>query len=113
MSGRIGTATVDQGGLQACLSEAQPVAYLQAKATAIVEEARQLGPRNPRHRTHEIDKLAVGETHDTDHGVVVDIDWPSSVWHLEEFGSVNNPPYAPVRRAAQNNGLHVVDQGPT
>ena len=32
-----------------------------------------------------------------------------TVYHLAEFGSVNNPPYAPLRRAAVQHGL---DLGP-
>ena len=31
--------------------------------------------------------------------------------HMVEFGSVNNPPYAPLRRAAEQVGAKVVDTG--
>lgn len=30
-------------------------------------------------------------------------------WHLVEFGSVNNPPYAPVRRGIRAAGLTFID----
>lgn len=30
-------------------------------------------------------------------------------WHLIEFGSANNPPYAPVRRAVRALGLRFAD----
>lgn len=30
--------------------------------------------------------------------------------HLIEWGSVNNPPYAPLRRAVQATGAHYVDE---
>lgn len=35
----------------------------------------------------------------------------SPVWHLVEFGSVNNPPYRPFRRAAEALGLRWEDDG--
>lgn len=31
-------------------------------------------------------------------------------WHLVEFGSVNNPPYAPLRRGVIAAGLRFVDE---
>lgn len=31
-------------------------------------------------------------------------------WHLVEFGSVNNPPYAPLRRGVTAAGLRFVDE---
>lgn len=32
-------------------------------------------------------------------------------WHLVEYGSVNNPPYAPVRRGVLLAGMRFVDDG--
>jgi hypothetical protein len=32
-------------------------------------------------------------------------------WHLVEYGSVNNPPYAPARRGVVMAGLRFVDDG--
>lgn len=37
-------------------------------------------------------------------------DW---AWHLVEWGSVNNPPYAPVRRGVIMSGLRFADEGPS
>ncbi len=34
-------------------------------------------------------------------------------WHLVEFGSINNPPYAPLRRGVVAAGLRFVDAGRT
>lgn len=34
-------------------------------------------------------------------------------WHLVEFGSINNPPYAPLRRGVVAAGLRFVDTGRT
>lgn len=31
--------------------------------------------------------------------------------HLQEFGSKNNPPYAPLRRGARAAGLHLKENG--
>lgn len=36
----------------------------------------------------------------------------SHVWHLIEYGSVNNPAYAPIRRAADAVGLEFESGGP-
>lgn len=32
-------------------------------------------------------------------------------FHLTEFGSVNNPPYAPLRRAIRAEGLRIIEPG--
>jgi hypothetical protein len=33
------------------------------------------------------------------------IAYDSAIWHIIEFGSRNNPPYAPLRRAAEALGI--------
>lgn len=35
----------------------------------------------------------------------------SSIWHLIEYGSVHNSPYAPLRRGVQACGAKFVDPG--
>lgn len=89
------------------LNDTPAVEVLRNLADKAVADARSTGPRARHGGPHTIDLITVGETHITPAGAVVDIDWPSSVWHLIEFGSVNNPPYRPVTRAAQNLGLSV------
>lgn len=55
----------------------------------------------------EAKRLAPGEQ---DRYVVAGEDWFGSnytFWHLVEFGSVNNPAYASLRRATGNIGLRL------
>lgn len=33
------------------------------------------------------------------------IETSDAIWHIIEYGSVNNPPYAPIRRGVEANGL--------
>lgn len=100
---------LDPEGLGEVLAQAELV--LRPIGNAIVEEAKRM-PRNPRHRSHEVDLIAVGEFRVTDTGAELDINWDSSFWHLVEYGSVNSPPYRPLTRAAQNAGLTIDDRGP-
>ncbi len=61
----------------------------------------------------------IGETGDTIEKYYVRV-YPTMVrignrdfaFHLTEFGSKNNPPYAPMRRALQALGIRLVDRGP-
>lgn len=50
---------------------------------------------------HEAQKLAPGSTgkYISAKGDSVYFQHPTGVWHIIEFGSVNNPAYAPMRRA--------------
>lgn len=100
---------LDYAAIGRVLGAAEAVAVLETKAAAVVSEAISTGPRSGRNEVHEVDLIAVGETHLAADGAVVDIDWPSHVWHLLEFGSQNNPAYRPITRAAENNGLTVID----
>lgn len=102
---------IDPRGLGRILNERDARTELAKVAVNIVQEAKALGPRNPRHTTHEIDRIGIGESRITEDGAEIDVDWLSSVWHLLEFGSVNNLPYRPLTRAAQNQGLRVIDRG--
>jgi hypothetical protein len=60
------------------------------------------GPWMPR-KDHDV--IEVGEDED---GVYVANTAHSG--HLEEYGSQNNPPYAPLRQGAQSAGLRVDDE---
>lgn len=52
------------------------------------------------------DRLSVQEDGDK---VAMVSNW--SLWAIVEFGSVNNPPYAPIRLGVEAAGLHFVDDG--
>jgi hypothetical protein len=100
--------TPNPEGIGAFLAGVEPA--LKELATGIVAEARQ-GPRNPRHRDHAVDYIAVGAFRVTAQGAEQDIDWPRYDAHLIEFGSAHNPPYRPLTRAVQNAGLELKDRG--
>ncbi len=106
---RPGEFELDMAGIARVLNDTQAVDALERRTARVVAEARATGPRGEHAGVHEIDTIAVGETHHTDDGAVVDIDWPSHVWHIITFGSIHNPPYHPIERSAQNNGLKVID----
>lgn len=101
--------TLDIDAVGRVLSERPAIEALEDKAGKVVGEAKADGPRAQHKGGHQIDLLEVGDTHDSDFGAAVDIDWPTSFWHLVEFGSVNNAPGRPVSRAAENNGLKIID----
>jgi hypothetical protein len=56
----------------------------------------------------------IGETHDTIHRYVITktpttrrVGNVDPFFHLTEFGSVNNPPYAPLRKGVTSAGLRL------
>lgn len=102
---------LDREGIAAALSAAEPVAALRRRAQATVTEAKATGPRGAHLGRHEVDRIAVGDVTITPTGPQQAILWDSSFWHLIEFGSANNPPYRVLTRAAQNQGLRVIDEG--
>lgn len=100
---------LDPAGIVNVLNEAPAIAALRERAGQTVDDAKRTGPKNPAHRRHVVDQLAVGQSRTTNEGAVVEIEWPSPFWHFVEFGTVNFPPSRVVTRGAQNAGLRVVD----
>ena len=72
-------------------------AGLRAITTAATASVREAAPR----KTGQYRKQV------TARGTRVHVD--PSFWHLIEFGSINNPPYAPLRRGLAQAGLRFVD----
>lgn len=103
-----GDFTLDFAAIGRVLRQEPATTELRRRAEIVVADAR-AAPRSSRAGGHEVDKITVGATHTDESGAVIDIDWASSVWHLIEFGSQNNPPYRPITRAAQNAGLQIID----
>lgn len=56
----------------------------------------------------EKDKVVTSPARVVDDKAVGYIGSNSSIWHILEFGSVNNPPYRPLTRAVESVGLVVV-----
>lgn len=77
---------------------------LEASAQAVARLAAGLSPHGTGATARsfvvarEGDKVTVGNT--------------DPFFHLTEFGSVNNPPYAPLRRAVRATGLRLEETGP-
>ncbi len=80
-------------------------------AEAGAEHARADAPTGHRHRgLHYRDSIraVVGVDGRGPYGRVFSVDFAA---HLVEFGSVNNPVYAPLRRGVEATGLRVTDRG--
>lgn len=101
--------TLDMAGITKVLNEGKAVAAQRESATALVEHAHATGRRGAHSGAHIVDKIAVGDTRQTDKGAVTTILWPSPFWHFEEFGTANQSPDRTITRSAQHVGLRVVD----
>lgn len=73
---------------------------LEVHAAAVAEAARQNAPGD-QGRT-----VTIARDRET-----VSVGFASSIGHLIEWGSKNNPAYAPLRRAVRAAGLRLVEQG--
>ncbi len=49
---------------------------------------------------------AVRRSQSSDFTAAAKITTSDAIWHIIEYGSVNNPPYAPIRRGVIAAGLH-------
>jgi len=94
---------LNPGALVELLSEREAVAYWEDATQALADEARAGSPQRTgkfsRSFTTDVSVGAtgpVGTLGNTDPGAVP-----------IEFGSVNNPPFAPMRRAARSLGLRM------
>lgn len=95
--------TLDEAGLDRFLGDAPAIRVLTDRAEQVAREWQDNDPRS-RPGGHEPPDIRVGDvTHER--GVpevpVVTMD---SLWHVIEYGSINNPPYRPATRAALNAG---------
>jgi hypothetical protein len=73
-------------------------------ARQAAEHAQRLSPRGPGRGPHFADSLRVA-----DDGDDVRVESTDPFAHIIEFGSVNNPPYAPLRRGVRAAGLRLSD----
>lgn len=73
---------------------------LRQQANAAAGIVRSLTPHAPESYTVSAD------------GESVTLGTSDSVGHLVEWGSVNNPPYAPLRRGVRAAGLRLEETGP-
>ena len=83
------------------------VEALAAVAGQVKTEAEHMMPRgSDERRGHMADKFYIG----TEGQQVFVSNADRWFYHLAEFGSANNPPYAPLRRGARAAGCRLVEE---
>lgn len=92
------TFAINPAGLREVANGPAVTAAIQTVAKAIASRAEGTAPT----RQFRVDVLDV---HDTDDGVVITVGTRWSLGHLIEWGSINNQPYAPLRKAVSSLGL--------
>lgn len=100
--------SLDHRGLDRKLRDAGTRAMLEGAASIVVDAVEDRAPRVTGEFAGSIVKTGV-EPIGGDIGITVySTDWAA---HLVEFGSANNPAYAPFRRAASALGLKLRGEG--
>lgn len=100
-------AKMDPKALNSIMVSDEALQLVDAAAKAGAEQAR----ANMRVTTgSERDAVVQGGTREEDGEVVSYFGSRSPTWHMVEYGSANNPPYAPFRRAAEQIGLEFTEE---
>lgn len=100
--------TLNDEGLERLLSSSEAEQFLTSVAHEVEREWKRLDPRS-KPGGHEPPEIQVGPP-ERDRGVaVVPVFTTDGIWHIIEYGSINNPPYRPATKAAQNAGLELKD----
>jgi hypothetical protein len=99
-------AILNEAGIAELLHSPGVKAHLHETATKVVEEVVRIAPR---HTGHYDDSIQVGAMTETPDGPAIAVESTDFAAHLVEFGSMNNPPYAPLRRAPRNLGITIVE----
>lgn len=100
---------LDQRGILELLNDGPAVAYvteLAAQGAAAAEQAAPVGRYAPHYR----DTIGSTPGEATSDGAKATFYSSSSVWHIVEYGSVNNPPYRPLTRGALAIGVDFKEQ---
>lgn len=101
---------LDPRGILELLNDAPARAYvteLAAQGAAATEQAAPFGRSAPHYR----DTIGSTPGESTPDGARATFYSGSSVWHIVEYGSVNNPPYRPLTRGALAIGVDFKEQG--
>lgn len=93
----------DTAGLRELARSKGIEAGQQAVAQAVLDRGQQLAPRHLRGRYGKSLELLGSDSENDGTVTHAGSRWPFA--HLVEFGSVHNPPYAPLRRAISALGL--------
>lgn len=95
----------NEAGIDELLHKPEAVAFLEQVAHVYAAEVERVAPEG----AGSVKFRDTIDVHTQDDEVTVTTS--DSVWHLIEYGSVNNPPYRPFTAAAQNVGLDFHDSG--
>lgn len=98
----------NRAGIRKLLAESDVRSGLAAAGQALkraVENASPLGGPGRGFR----ESISVGQPDTEGDEASITVSSSDAFAHLVEFGSVNNPPYAPFRRGAESLGLRVED----
>lgn len=101
---------VNPDGLHELLTGPGAAKHLTDTAKALADEAERLTPVGSSNR-HAAETLTSTGAEIENGELVARAGSTYPFWHLIEFGSVNNPPYRPLTRAAENLGLDFTDSG--
>jgi hypothetical protein len=105
--GRGGFVVIEGDAAEKLLSSEDAWAYVADVALTIRDTARELNPHaddRPFMFAHRPPDAPA------DGPAVAEVVYDSAIWHIIEFGSVNNPPYRPLTAAAERSGLTFVPQ---
>lgn len=103
------TFRLNPRGVTELVTSTGAVALVNREARTLAKTVQEQTPIGETHQAWEsIRTTPARPMPDGSEGTVYSTD---PFWHLIEFGSVNNPPYAPMRRAVLRRGLRFRDTG--
>lgn len=100
-------AKLDPKALDEILVSDEALQLVDAAAKAGAEQAR---ANMPVTTGSERDAVVQGGTREEDGVATSYFGSRSPTWHMVEYGSAKNPPYAPFRRAAEQIGLEFEEE---
>lgn len=95
---------LNAAGVAAVARSPRVVAHVAGQALVVAAAVSAAAPERTGHFARSIE---VSPAHPTAQGVEVTVFSTDIAAHIIEFGSVNNPPYSPFRRAAARLGLRL------
>lgn len=102
--------TVDLGGITELLNEGQSLAVLDDITNALEGQMQSITRRgHSHHRVHMADQYGTEHAHPTSDGGEAAVTNASPFFHLEQFGSIHQPPQRMAERAIRALGLIVED----
>lgn len=103
------TFELDRLGVVATLNSADAKRLLEQEARRLVRSAAANAPRGAHAGQHVAKSYKSTPARSTPTGAEADVYTDDPFGHLVEWGSVNNPIYAPLRRAASQRGFRLTE----